>query len=193
MANTYLICEPQLVVVNPRSALNVHLLQDYMNNILHRPMSDIGLIVVTLLHSDLSAGLTSIRRISSAPIAAPKALYRQFEHHPYNPYTPQHISFDCWLDDEKPLLDHPDWHTFAYPQGIWDNLFLYNASTRELICGGGITVFEGNPILRYERDMGRRQLEELLQMARSFDISYLYPSRGRQLLRTSPFAQVRVD
>ena len=193
MANTYLICEPRLVVVNPRSAFNVHLLHGYMKNILHRPMSDIDLIVVTLLHSDLNAGLTSIRRLSSASIAAPKALYRQFEHHPYSPYTPQHISFDCWLDDEKPLPDHPDWHTFAYPQGIWDNLFLYNASTRELICGGGITVFEGNPVLRYERDMGRRQLEELLGMARSFDISYLYPSRGRQLLRTSPFAQVRVD
>ena len=193
MANTYLICESRLVVVNPRSSLNVHLLRGYMKDILHRPMSDIDLIVLTFLHSDLSSAISSIRRVCSAPIAAPIALYRQFEHHQYSPYSPQHVTIDLWLDDGKSLPDHPDWHVTAYPQGVWDNLFLHNASTRELICGSGITVFEGNPVLRYERDMGRRQLEELLRLARGFDASYLYPARGRQLLRASPFAQVQVD
>ena len=193
MANTYLICEPRLVVVNPRSSLNVHLLYDYMKNILRRPVSDIDLIVLTFLHPDLLSSITSIRQVCSAPIAAPTALYRQFDRRQYSPYSPQNVSIDLWLDDGKPLPDHPDWHAFAYPQGIGDNLLLHNDSTRELICGSGITVFEGNPVLRYERDMGHRQLEELLHLARSFDALYLYPARGRQLLRTSPFAQVRVD
>ena len=193
MANTYLICEPRLVVVNPRSSLNVHLLYDYMKNILHRPMSDIDLIALTFLYPDYPSGISSIRQLCPAPIAAPIALRRQFQHRQGSLYTPQSISIDCWLEDGKSLPNHPEWHTFAYPQGVSDNLFLYNASTQELICGSSITVFEGNPVLRYERDMGRRQLENVLRLAQDFDVSYLYPARGRQLLRASPFAQVHVD
>ena len=193
MANTYLICEPRLVVVNPRSSLNVHLLYDYMKNILHRPMSDIDLVVLTFLHSDYTSGLSVIRQLCPAPIAAPASLYRQFQYNQASPSALQHSSINCWLEDGKLLPDHPDWRISAYPEGILDNLFLYNASTRELICGGSITVFEGNPVLRYERDMGRRQLEHVLRLAQNFDVSYLYPARGRQLLRASPFAQVHID
>jgi hypothetical protein len=41
--------------------------------------------------------------------------------------------------------------------------------------------------------MNRRQVNQLLKTARDLDVSYLYPLRGRQLLRNAPFAHVRVE
>lgn len=196
MANTYLICEPRLVVVNPRSALNVHLLYNYMKNILHRPMSDIDLVVITFLHPDYSAGIDALRRVCSAPVAASVALHQQSQHSQNNrhtQYTLHTTPVDLWLEDASPLPNHTDWRVITYPNWASDNIFLHNAATQELICGNIITVFEGNPILRYDVDMGHKQMEELLMLARRLDVSYLYPARGRQLLRISPFAQVQVE
>ena len=198
MANTYLICESRLVVVNPRSPLNVALLKGYIQHILHRSLNDIDLIVLTFLHPHYTSGIESLRRICSAPVAAPSSLRAQPQHVSRQQYD---VSFDLWLDDNTVLPFHPDWRVLAYPAPYPDpysgaasgNLFLYHPATQELLCGDMFTVFEGNPILRYEADMSREQLEKLLRLARSLDVSYLYPVRGRQLLRKAPFTSTRIE
>lgn len=70
MANTYLIDDGQLVVVDPGSALNVKLLLDYLTNFLRRAPGEIDLVVLTHFHPDHAAGADMLRKASNAPIAA---------------------------------------------------------------------------------------------------------------------------
>lgn len=70
MANTYLIDDGRLVVVDPGSVLNVRLTLDYLQRYLHRSPSDIDLIVLTHLHPDHTAGVEVLRQICRAPVAA---------------------------------------------------------------------------------------------------------------------------
>jgi flavorubredoxin len=46
MANTYLISEERIVIVDPGSSLNVRLIIDYLSHFLHRSPGDIDLIVL---------------------------------------------------------------------------------------------------------------------------------------------------
>src|SRR6266487_757156 len=57
MANTFLIDDEHLVVVDPGSALNVQLLCNYIELFLQRSPADIDLIVLTHLHPDHTAGV----------------------------------------------------------------------------------------------------------------------------------------
>jgi len=70
MANTYLIDDGGLVVVDPGSLINVQLLLSYVQDILHRHAEDIDLLVLTHLHPDHTAGVETLRRASKAPVAA---------------------------------------------------------------------------------------------------------------------------
>lgn len=70
MANTYLIADERLVVVDPGSALNVRLLQAYLQRFLRRSPGDIDLVVLTHLHTDHIAGVEALRQFCAAPIAA---------------------------------------------------------------------------------------------------------------------------
>ncbi|HLI71161.1 MAG TPA: MBL fold metallo-hydrolase [Ktedonobacteraceae bacterium] len=70
MANTYLIDDGRLIVVDPGSALNVHLTLDYLQRYLHRSPSDIDMIVLTHLHPDHTAGVETLRQACHAPVAA---------------------------------------------------------------------------------------------------------------------------
>lgn len=70
MANTYLIDDGRLIVVDPGSVLNVRLTLDYLQRFLHRSPADIDLIVLTHLHADHTAGVESLREICHAPVAA---------------------------------------------------------------------------------------------------------------------------
>ena len=70
MANTYLINEERIVVVDPGSHLNVCLIQEYLRHFLHRPATDIDLIVLTRLHSDHTGGVEPLRQLCHAPVAA---------------------------------------------------------------------------------------------------------------------------
>ena len=77
MANTYLIDDEQLIVVDPGSELNVRLTLKYLQDFLHRAPTDIDLVVLTHLHPDHTAGVNFLRRICSTPVAA-SAAARQF-------------------------------------------------------------------------------------------------------------------
>lgn len=70
MANTYLIDDGRLIVVDPGSALNVRLALDYLQRYLHRSPADIDLIVLTHLHPDHTAGVETLRQACRAPVAA---------------------------------------------------------------------------------------------------------------------------
>lgn len=70
VANTYLIDDGRLVVVDPGSVLNTRLTLEYLQSFLHRSPRDIDLIVLTHLHPDHTAGAETLREICSAPIAA---------------------------------------------------------------------------------------------------------------------------
>lgn len=70
MANTYLVDDGRLIVVDPGSVLNVRLTLDYLQRYLHRLPSEIDLIVLTHLHPDHTAGVEVLRQICHAPVAA---------------------------------------------------------------------------------------------------------------------------
>lgn len=70
MANTYLIDDGRLIVVDPGSVLNVRLTLDYLQRFLHRSPADIDLIVLTHLHPDHTAGVETLRQFCRAPVAA---------------------------------------------------------------------------------------------------------------------------
>jgi hydroxyacylglutathione hydrolase len=70
MANTYLINEERLIVIDPGSVLNAQLLLSYLQRFLHRQPQDIDLIVLTHLHPDHTAGADALRKATGAPIAA---------------------------------------------------------------------------------------------------------------------------
>jgi len=70
MANTYVIDDGRLVIVDPGSVLNVRLTLNYLQHFLHRSPTDIDLIVLTHLHPDHTSGVEMLRQISHAPVSA---------------------------------------------------------------------------------------------------------------------------
>lgn len=70
MANTYLVNDERIIVVDPGSVLNVRLILEYLQHFLHRPATDIDLIVLTHLHPDHTGGVESLRQACHAPVAA---------------------------------------------------------------------------------------------------------------------------
>lgn len=70
MANTYLINDERMIIVDPGSVLNVRLAVNYLQHFLHRRPSEIDLIVLTHLHPDHTAGVEQLRQICHAPVAA---------------------------------------------------------------------------------------------------------------------------
>ncbi|MBA2679019.1 MAG: MBL fold metallo-hydrolase, partial [Ktedonobacteraceae bacterium] len=68
MANTYIINEEQMIIVDPGNDLNVRQIQKYLTTFLQRPLSHIDLVVLTHLHSDHTAGVEALRRVCAAPV-----------------------------------------------------------------------------------------------------------------------------
>src|SRR5215469_1741636 len=73
MANTYLINDERVVIVDPGSELNARSTLDYLQRFLHRSLDDIDLVVLTHLHLDHTAGVTSLRQACRAAVAASAA------------------------------------------------------------------------------------------------------------------------
>ena len=70
MANTYIIDDGRLIVIDPGSVLNVRLTIEYMHRFLNRTPTDIDLIVLTHLHPDHTAGVELLHLTCYAPVAA---------------------------------------------------------------------------------------------------------------------------
>jgi hydroxyacylglutathione hydrolase len=219
MANTYLINDQRIIIVDPGSELNVRLALDYLQRFLHRTPTDIDLIVLTHLHPDHTAGVDFLRRICTLPVAA-SVVARQFAtaevqssrvlpgishlagqvlpgtlHHldlfpPH--YASQMKMIDLWLEDVAGLPHHPNWRVIASPGHTPESLCLYNPFTYELLCGDTVITIEGGgPLLHGATD--RRQLEETMRTLRSLEVFYLYPGHGRPILSKHPLSNVSVE
>lgn len=219
MANTYLIYEEHIAVVDPGSELNVRLLSNYIQRFLHHVPTDIDLIVLTHLHPDHTAGVEALRQICRAPVAASAAVRQLAQSEQQKgsvlpglthfagqmlPGTLQHFDLfppsyarqvklvDRWLEDSSGLPFHPNWHVIASPGHTPESLCLYNPSTYELLCGDTVITIEGGaPLLR--SGITCRQLTETLRVLRSLEVHYLYPGHGRPILSRNPLNNVEIE
>ncbi len=219
MANTYLINDERIVVVDPGSDLNVQLLRFYLQRFLHRSYADIDLIVLTHLHPDHTAGVETLRHACNAPVAASSAVRKlaqeerrtgkvlpRLSHlagsvlpgtlHHLDLFPPAYMQqlklITLWLDDQATLPAHEQWRTIASPGHTPESLCLYNASTKELLCGDTVITIEGGaPLLRAGTD--RRMLEATLHTLRGLQVHYLYPGHGRPILSQQPLNNVDVE
>jgi hydroxyacylglutathione hydrolase len=219
MANTYLINEERLVVVDPGSTLNVQLLLSYMQRFLQRKPDDIDLIVLTHLHPDHTDGADALRKTTGAPIAASntarhiagenasggtpgvsKFVGQVFSQaslpgvlHHLDLFAPvnerQAQLVDIWLEDVAGLPNHLDWRVIASPGHTPDSLCLYNPFSYELLCGDTLITLDGGMAL-VRGGTNRRQLQKTIQTLQSLKVYYLYPGHGRPILSMRALAHV---
>ena len=219
MANTYLIDEERLVVVDPGSILNAQLLLSYLQRFLHRQRADIDLIVLTHMHPDHTAGADALRKATGAPIAACSAarniareiagggvtgvsqfvgqMFSQARlpgvlHHLdlFAPaYERQAQLVDIWLEDVAGLPNHPNWRVIASPGHTPESLCLYNPFSYELLCGDTLITLDGGTAL-VRGGTNRRQLQQTMQTLESLKVYYLYPGHGRPILSMHALAHV---
>jgi hydroxyacylglutathione hydrolase len=203
MVNTYLIAEERLVVVDPSSELIIDLLQEYLQQVLRRAITDIDLIVLTHLQFGEDTGLKILRNRSNAPIAASSTIQQlaalQQERHAlghiaqhmfpsksrhFDPFPPDYYRqvklIDLWLEDGAVLPHHSDWRVINSSTPTPEALCLYNPFTWELLCGDTMVIQSGAPLLR--RGSNRSQREELVSVLHRLQVNYLYPTHGRGLL-----------
>jgi glyoxylase-like metal-dependent hydrolase (beta-lactamase superfamily II) len=205
MANTYIIDAHPLIVVDPRSDMHVHLLCEYVESILKRSLTEIGMIVLTNLHADQSDGLAAMQHVVHAPVAAAAALLHLVQSqrdtlHAYGWSRPGHTilppSFERqmsfvsdWLEDSMRISS---WQVIAYPSHSPDSLCLYNSATAEFISGDTVIAIQKHtPVLRAGSD--RRQLETMLRFLRTLHVHYVYPSCGRPMLALHPLSNMGVE
>jgi glyoxylase-like metal-dependent hydrolase (beta-lactamase superfamily II) len=204
MANTYLVDEERLFVIDPDSEKNVRLLLSYVQHVLHRPIHDIDLIVLTRFHPDRRAAAETLHDFCHAPIAAPAGTQQflaqqrrrqsksslNYITERFLPTSLAHIDplqtrqtnqITLWLHDLEGLPSHPDWRIITIPSYIPECLCLYNPFTRELLCGESIMTIRGRATFA-RGNTNRAQLAETVRTLRSLPISYLYPGCGRALL-----------
>jgi len=219
MANTYLINEERLIVIDPGSVLNAQLLLSYLQRFLHRQPQDIDLIVLTHLHPDHTDGADALRKATGAPIAACNAaqhiahevaagrgvgvsqfvgqMFSQARlpgvlHHLdlFAPaYERQSQLVDIWLEDVSGLPNHLDWRVIASPGHTPESLCLYNPFSYELLCGDTLITLDGGTAL-VRGGANRRQLQQTMQTLESLKVYYLYPGHGRPILSMRALARV---
>lgn len=219
MANTYVLNDERMVIVDPGSELNTRLTIEYIQRFLHRSLAEVDLIILTHLHPDHTAGIDALRRSIKAPVAAsvvarqmaeaetqgnrllPGITHRAgsvlpgaFHHLDILPpaYTSQVKLVNIWLNDVEGLPGHPNWRVIASPGHTPESLCLYNPFTYELLCGDTVITLEGGaPLVRGSTN--RRQLEITLQTLRSLPIHYLYPGHGRPIISKFPLDTLEIE
>ena len=219
LANTYIINDERMVIVDPGSELNTRLTVEYIQRFLHRSLAEIDLIVLTHLHPDHTAGIEALRRTTNAPVAASavarkladaetlgsrllpgithragSALPGAFHHLDIlpPPYNTQVKLINIWLNDVEGLPGHANWRIIASPGHTPESLCLYNPFTYELICGDTVITIEGGaPLVRGSTD--RHQLEITLQTLRGLPVHFLYPGHGRPVISKHPLDTLQVE
>jgi hydroxyacylglutathione hydrolase len=219
MANTYLINDERLVVVDPGSTLNVQLAFSYMQRFLQRKPEDIDLIVLTHLHPDHTDGAGALRSATGAPIAASNAVRHiagkiaSGDTPGVSPFVGQMFSqarlpgalhyldlfapayerqaqlVDIWLEDVTGLPNHLDWRVIASPGHTPDSLCLYNPFSYELLCGDSLITLDGGMAL-VRGGTNRPKLQQTMQTLQNLKVYYLYPGHGRPILSMRALAHV---
>ena len=218
MLNTYLANEERLFVIDPGSEENVRLLCRYIQRILHRPLHDIDLIVLTHWNPDQGRAAEALRNICHAPIAACAGIQQLLAerrarksvsslshmtkmllpgplHHLdrfQSDYEHQALPISIWLHDIEGLPSHLDWRVITSPGHSPESLCLYNPFTRELLCGDTVLSTRGGaPMVRGSTNPVK--VEETIRLLRSLPVCYLYPGHGRAILSHRPFSHLAVE
>lgn len=216
LANTYIINDGELVVIDPASPQQARAVISYIRYFLQRDEADIGLIVLTHFHSDQVAGAFTLQERTGARIAASDSarsapgLCRSFLRQALvsgvrrvvrrvMPESLQQLGLfprqykalcarvDYWLLDEEGLPGHPYWKVLAAPGHMPESLCLYNALSGELLCGETLTTAKRSATqARSMRDA--RALHLALARLRRLPVRFLFPGHGRPLLAASALA-----
>ena len=218
LANTYIINDGELVIVDPASPQQVQALISYVRYFLQRDEADIGLIVLTHFHSDQVAGAFALQERTGARIAASDvarsepgphrsflrqalvvgtkravrriipASFQQLELFPRQ-YVALCARIDYWLLDDDGLPGHPYWKVLATPGHTPESLCLYNALSGELLCGETLTTAQRSAAQAHPmRDPHALQLA--LARLRRLPVRFLFPGHGRPLLAASALAHL---
>lgn len=213
LANTYLINDGELVVVDPASPQQARALLSYVRSFLQRDEADIGLIVLTHFHRDQVAGAFSLQEQTGARIAASdgarsetdarrsflrqalvsgtKRLVRRIAPTRFQKIEllPRQYEALCerveyWLLDDAGLPGHPYWKVLAAPVPAPESLCLYNALSGELLSGELLTTTErGAGQVRAMDDPHALQLASA--RLRCLPVRFLFPGYGRPLMAAS--------
>lgn len=218
LANTYIINDGELVVIDPASPQQARAVISYIRYFLQRDEADIGLIVLTHFHSDQVAGAFTLQERTGARIAASDSArsapglrrsflrqalvsgvrrvmrrvmpesLQQLELFPRQ-YKALCARVDYWLLDEEGLPGHPYWKVLAAPGHMPESLCLYNALSGELLCGETLTTAQRSATqARSMRDA--RALHLALARLRRLPVRFLFPGHGRPLLAASALAHL---
>ena len=218
LANTYIINDGELVIVDPASPQQVQALISYVRYFLQRDEADIGLIVLTHFHRDQIAGAFALQERTGARIAVSDAarsvpgsrrfLLRQavvtrirrvinralpgsfqpLELFPRH-YKALCASVDYWLLDDDGLPGHPYWKVLATPGYTPESLCLYNTLSGELLSGEMVTTTRRSAV-RTRPIHDSQTLQLAFARLRHLPVRCLFPGHGRPLLAASPLAQL---
>ena len=218
LANTYIINDGELVIVDPASPQQVQALILYVRYFLQRDETDIGLIVLTHFSSDQVAGAFALQERTGARIAASSdarsapGLCRSFARQALvsgarrvvrrvMPGSLQQLELfprqykalcarvDYWLLDEEGLPGHSYWKVLATPGHMPESLCLYNALSGELLCGETLTTAQRSAT-RARSLCDARALHLALARLRRLPVRFLFPGHGRPLLAASALAHL---
>jgi glyoxylase-like metal-dependent hydrolase (beta-lactamase superfamily II) len=223
MANTYLLNEERMVVVDPGTELNVQQLLYYLTHFLKRPLTQIDLIVLTHLHPDHTAGVTLLQQHCHAPVAA-SAIIQQLAHPQNVASTPKHRRPAILPSLPKRPLPGVLYHLDLFPpfyerQTKLINLWLDATNalpghpdwhiipspghTPDSICLYNPCSKEllcGDTMITIQGGAplihgatNRRDLDNTLHVLRELDVHYLYPGHGRPILGLHPLQNVDVE
>ena len=223
LANTYLLNDQRIVIVDPASELNVRIMLDYMERFLHRNPMEIDLIVLTHLHADHTAGVEALLRRCSVPVAASVAARQLALTEGAEHKTSGITQFAGQVLNQAALpgvLHHLDLFPPNYAKQIgMIDLWLDDVAglpehpewrviaspghTLESLCLYNPFTYEllcGDTVITVEGGApllrsatNRRQLEETLRVLRSLEVFYLYPGHGRPILARRPLSNASVE
>ena len=216
LANTYIINDGELVIVDPASPQQVQAIISYVRYFLQRDETDIGLIVLTHFHRGQVAGAFALQERTGARIAASEAarampgsrrsLLRQAlvsrlrravsralpgSFQPLELF-PRHYKALCarvdyWLLDDDGMPGHPYWKVLAAPGYAPESLCLYNMLSGELLSGEMLTTTRRSAV-RTRPIHDSHTLQLAFARLRRLPVRCLVPGRGRPLLAASPLA-----
>jgi len=223
MANTYLMNDQRIVIVDPASELNVRLLLTYMERFLHRKADEIDLIVLTHLHVDHTAGVEALRRQCNVPVAA-SAAARQLGQPEGQGAKTSGISHFAGHVLNQVVLPGVLHHLDLFPPNYSDQIRMIDlwlddvaglpghpdwriiaspGHTPESLCLYNPFTYEllcGDTVITIEGGApllrgvtNRRQLEETLRVLRTLEVNYLYPGHGRPILARRPLSNASVE
>lgn len=223
MANTYLVNDERIIVVDPGSALNARLIVEYLRHFLHRVASDIDLIVLTHLHPDHTAGAEPLRQACNAPVAASIAAQRLVQSwetgetqegwghlmgralsHRALPGAFHHLDlFAPHYEHQVQMVDIWLEDVAGLPGHLDWRVIASPGHTAESLCLYNPFSYEllcGDTVVTLEGGStlvrvgsNRRQLEETLQTLRSLKVYYLYPGHGRPVLSKHAITNIQVE